>query len=70
MAVACGGYLRANADVISGKEDRKYVPIASHSVDSVGKHIVLCRNVIRSEMMAYGVWRMVALEEPTICRDG
>ena len=70
MAVVLGGYLCTSADVISRKEDKKPASIVSQSVNSVGKHIAPCRNTMRSAMVAYGVWRIAALEEPTICHTG
>ena len=50
-----GGYLRTSADMISEKEDRKHASIASHSVDSAGKHIASCRNAMRLAMVTCGV---------------
>ena len=55
LAVVRSGYLRTNAYVISGKEDRKPTSIVSHSINITGKHIAPCRNAMRLVMVAYGV---------------
>ena len=52
IVVTCGGYLRTSVKVISEKDARKYLLIASYSADNARNHITSYRNVMRSEMVA------------------